>query len=453
MELFARWYLKGKNIMFYIGGYYIQKMDFIKGCVDFLILCVILWMFLIFNEETYYFHYTSYFFHTIIVISVIFGLGGYDVPYKKSYEKVMIKKLTISFFLSYSIITILTVRLTFWDTYLWSILLCQHVLFFFTFNLFQSHNIKAKFDENILVISSLDEYNKIKKILSQNIIKYVNLEYLNINELESDILETIYKEKNISMIILGQEKKMYHLTSLAPYRFKKIRFLDIYLLQEQYLKKINTQRLYSYHVLFGDFFSVSSFGAVLKRAFDIFCALLILVLTSPISLLVMAIIFLTDRHKVLYSQKRIGQKGDVFECYKFRSMRINAEKNGQAVWAKENDDRVTPIGRFIRRTRIDEIPQCINVLKGDMSMIGPRPERPEFVEQLNMKIPYYNERHYVKPGITGWAQINEVYGASFEDAKRKLEYDFYYLKHNNLFLDIVILLKTISVIIWPNGVR
>ena len=133
-------------------------------------------------------------------------------------------------------------------------------------------------------------------------------------------------------------------------------------------------------------------------------------------------------------------------------MRIDAEKDG-AVWAREKDNRVTGVGRFIRKTRIDEIPQCINVLLGHMSIVGPRPERPEFVSMLDEQIPFYTERHHVRPGLTGWAQINERYGASVEDAKRKLEYDLYYLKHHNIVLDILILMKTISVVIWPNGVR
>jgi lipopolysaccharide/colanic/teichoic acid biosynthesis glycosyltransferase len=153
----------------------------------------------------------------------------------------------------------------------------------------------------------------------------------------------------------------------------------------------------------------------------------------------------------LYRQERIGQGGRPFTIFKFRSMRTGAESDGRPRWAAANDDRTTRVGRFMRQTRIDELPQILNVLRGEMSFVGPRPERPYFVDQLSGQIPYYALRHTVKPGITGWAQVRYSYGASVEDAIEKLQYDLYYVKNHTLFLDLVILLNTVEVVLWGSG--
>jgi lipopolysaccharide/colanic/teichoic acid biosynthesis glycosyltransferase len=159
-----------------------------------------------------------------------------------------------------------------------------------------------------------------------------------------------------------------------------------------------------------------------------------------------------DGGPILYSQERVGLGGRIFTLLKFRSMCVDAEKNGP-VWAAERDCRITPVGRIIRKIRIDELPQIINILRGEMSVIGPRPERPYFVEQLASNIPFYGLRHSVRPGITGWAQVSYHYGASMEDARRKLSYDFYYLKHRSIALDLWILLKTVGVVLRGEGAR
>ena len=165
-------------------------------------------------------------------------------------------------------------------------------------------------------------------------------------------------------------------------------------------------------------------------------------------------IALSSRFKdpVIYRQERVGLNGDCFQVMKFRSMRTDAEAAG-AVWASQNDPRVTKIGAFIRKTRIDELPQLFNVLRGEMSFVGPRPERPMFVDELDEKINYYNERHRVKPGITGWAQLCYPYGASIDDAREKLQYDLYYLKNRSLLLDLIILLQTVEVVLIGEGAR
>ena len=206
-------------------------------------------------------------------------------------------------------------------------------------------------------------------------------------------------------------------------------------------------------LIFSDGFGgVGQIDLVAKRAFDLLASSLLLLLSLPILAATALAVKLTSPGPVFYRQERVGLFGRPYMVMKFRSMRSDAEKDGP-VWARQNDARVTPVGRFIRTTRIDEIPQIFNVLKGDMSFVGPRPERPVFVEELAKEIPYYNERHQVKPGITGWAQINYPYGASVKDAKQKLQYDLYYIKNYSIFLDFLILLQTLRVVLWPDGVR
>ncbi len=189
-----------------------------------------------------------------------------------------------------------------------------------------------------------------------------------------------------------------------------------------------------------------------KRLFDIAASLVLLIIALPLILLGSIAVKLDSKGPAFFRQRRVGLYGSEFELIKLRSMRLDAEADG-AVWAQENDPRVTKVGRFIRLTRIDELPQVWSVLKGDMSFVGPRPERPEFVTGLEEKLVYYAERHMVKPGITGWAQINYPYGASLQDSRAKLEYDLYYAKNYTPFLDVLILLQTLRVVLWPEGAR
>jgi len=203
----------------------------------------------------------------------------------------------------------------------------------------------------------------------------------------------------------------------------------------------------------GEGFRHGKIELVRRRVFDLVIATIVLVLALPLLLIVAALVKLDSRGPVFYRQERIGRKGHPFILYKFRSMRADAELGGVPQWAAIGDSRVTRVGKYIRYTRIDEIPQLINVLRGEMSVIGPRPERPYFVEQLTAEIPLYCFRHFVKPGITGWAQINAPYGASIDDARRKLRFDLYYIKHCGLKLDLLILLRTLRVILFQEGAR
>jgi sugar transferase (PEP-CTERM system associated) len=204
-----------------------------------------------------------------------------------------------------------------------------------------------------------------------------------------------------------------------------------------------------------DGFEIGFTGLYGKRLLDLVLASVMLLVAAPVMLLVAIASMIESRGRdpVLYHQIRIGQGGLPFRLHKFRSMRVDAEADGRAQWAAKNDARITRLGGFLRRTRIDELPQLFNVLKGQMSLVGPRPERPEFVERLATGIPYYAERHRVKPGVTGWAQLMYPYGSDEEDAKRKLEFDLYYVKHAGVFLDLIILLQTVEVVLLGKGAR
>jgi sugar transferase (PEP-CTERM system associated) len=207
-------------------------------------------------------------------------------------------------------------------------------------------------------------------------------------------------------------------------------------------------------LIFSDGFSSGRMlSGVFKRAFDITASLLLLVVALPVILFTAVAIKLESKGPAFYRQRRVGLFNEPFDILKLRSMRQDAEAAGKAVWAAEDDPRITRIGRFIRKVRIDELPQCWSVLKGEMSFVGPRPERPQFVDDLERELPFYAERHMVKPGITGWAQINYPYGASIEDSRNKLEYDLYYAKNYSPFLDLLILLQTLRVVLWPAGAR
>lgn len=221
---------------------------------------------------------------------------------------------------------------------------------------------------------------------------------------------------------------------------------------EELAGKIVVEKTNPSWLVFSEGFNKSRLFCVVKRFVDIVAAAIGLVVSLPVMLLTAVLIKIDSTGPVLYSQERVGENGKNIKVFKFRSMRVDAEASG-AVWAKKNDDRVTRVGSFIRKVRIDEIPQMWTVLMGGMSFVGPRPERPMFVEQLVQKIPYYALRHTVKPGLTGWAQVCYPYGASEEDALRKLEYDLYYIKNMTIWMDLIIILQTIKIVLFQKGAR
>jgi exopolysaccharide biosynthesis polyprenyl glycosylphosphotransferase len=223
---------------------------------------------------------------------------------------------------------------------------------------------------------------------------------------------------------------------------------------EEYTGKIALENLRPSWLVFSTGFRTTRALMLAKRAFDLVAAVAGLILASPLLLLSAIIVKLeSPRDPVLYHQERVGLNGKTFTIHKLRTMRSDAEAGTGPVWSGANDTRVTAAGRFMRKTRLDEIPQLWNVLRGDMSLVGPRPERPAFVEQLTRQIPFYGQRHVVKPGVTGWAQVRYSYGASVEDAMQKMQYDLYYVKHLSLGFDLLIVLETIKTVLLRRGAR
>ena len=221
---------------------------------------------------------------------------------------------------------------------------------------------------------------------------------------------------------------------------------------EKEIRRIDLKRMELGWLLYSDGFRFGLLDRIFKRIFDLAVSSLVLAMMAPFLVAAAIAIRLEGPGPVLYRQTRITRDGRPFEILKLRTMRVDAEAQG-AVWARAKDDRITAVGHFLRRTRIDELPQLVNILAGDMSFVGPRPERPQFVAELVREIPLYNERHMVKAGLTGWAQINYPYGASVDDARSKLSYDLYYVKNFSILFDFVILLQTLRVVLWPSGVR
>jgi sugar transferase (PEP-CTERM system associated) len=222
---------------------------------------------------------------------------------------------------------------------------------------------------------------------------------------------------------------------------------------EEYTGKIAVENLRPSWLIFSEGFRKTRFLLATKRALDLGVSAVGAVIATPIMLLVALAIRCTSQGPVLYHQRRVGLHGHVFTVHKFRTMKVDAEQHTGPMWSTANDDRITGLGRLLRRTRLDELPQLWNVLIGEMSFVGPRPERPEFVSELTEKIPFYGQRHVLKPGLTGWAQVRYTYGASVEDAIEKLQYDLFYIKNLSIALDVVIMLETIKTVILRKGAR
>ena len=268
-------------------------------------------------------------------------------------------------------------------------------------------------------------------------------------------LPDLASEQDVEEIVVAIDERRggMPVNDLLECKFQGIMVTDFSTFWERENGKMDLDALYPSWLIFSDGFVGGWVQALCKRAFDIIASVLLLLFSTPIMLFTALAIKLESRGPVFYLQDRVGLNGTVFKLMKYRSMRTDAEEDGIPRWAAVNDNRVTRVGSFIRRTRIDEIPQIFNVLTGEMSFIGPRPERPFFVEELRQAIPHYFERHRVKPGISGWAQLNYPYGASVQDAKEKFQYDLYYIKNYSLFLDLIVLIQTARVVLWPDGVR
>ncbi len=257
------------------------------------------------------------------------------------------------------------------------------------------------------------------------------------------------------VVAMDDRRREFPVSELLGCRLAGFEIIDLVSFLERETGRVRLDVLNPSWIIFSDGFTRDLFRLASKRVFDVVTAMLLLAVTWPVMLVTAVAIQLEDGigSPLFYRQKRVGLDERCFDVLKFRSMRVDAERDGRPQWATASDTRVTRVGRFIRKVRIDELPQIFNVLRGDMSFVGPRPERPEFVEVLNDQIPYYRERHCVNPGITGWAQICYPYGASERDAAEKLQYDLFYIKNNSLLFDLVILLQTVEIILFGKGGR
>ncbi len=267
------------------------------------------------------------------------------------------------------------------------------------------------------------------------------------------------KQHKITEIILAPDERRRSRGSSFPVeelllcKLKGVAITDELDFYERELNKIELDVLKPSWLLLSDGFKSSKSRDWTKRLVDIFISTALFIIMLPFGVIAAIAIFLESGGPIFYHQARVGKDGKEFRIFKFRSMRQDAEKAGKAVWAQKNDSRVTRVGKFIRNTRIDEIPQLYNVLKGEMSFVGPRPERPQFVNELKEQIPFYYTRHQVKPGLMGWAQLKYPYGASVEDARNKLEYDLYYTKNHSFFMDVLIMIQTVEIVLLGKGVH
>ena len=269
-------------------------------------------------------------------------------------------------------------------------------------------------------------------------------------------LDALVAEHGIDDIVVAvreQRGGVLPLRQLLECRIQGIPVHSLAAFSERLKGEVPLDSLKASWLIYGNGFAQGTVRTVVKRAFDLTVALVLLAVAWPFMLLTALAIRLEDGAPVIFRQERVGRYGRTFMVLKFRSMRTDAEKDGVARWAQANDSRITRVGRFIRKTRIDELPQLFNVLKGEMSLVGPRPERPSFVDQLTEEVPYYAVRHSVKPGLTGWAQVRFTYGASLSEARRKLQFDLYYVKNHSLILDVQIILETVRVVIFGEGAR
>lgn len=335
----------------------------------------------------------------------------------------------------------------------------------FAFDRFIDH---AAFNSRVLVLGTGARANLIRSAMNEGELRgleVVGFVQLNTegnqsvrNEMEIQTqgksLVDLVNEQAIDQIVLAADdrRKSLPVKDILDCKMSGVAVVDLPTFFERETGKVRLDILQPSWLFLSDGFRLSVLRRISKRVFDFGGALLVLPLMMPVMAVVAVAIYLESggRGPVFYRQTRVGEKGKLFQIIKFRSMRVDAESNGPR-WASADDNRITRVGSLIRRTRLDELPQIFNIIKGEMSFVGPRPERPEFTRELREKIPYYSERHRVKPGLTGWAQIRYPYGASEEDAVQKLQYDLYYVKNYSIFIDLMIILQTAEVVLLRKG--
>ncbi|MBK7353677.1 MAG: TIGR03013 family PEP-CTERM/XrtA system glycosyltransferase [Nitrosomonas sp.] len=406
-----------------------------------------------------------------VIITSMAAMGMYQSDFKLDFESILLR-LMPAFALSFAIMTFIFYVLP--DLYFGRGLLAIAMILAFALLLllrmlfFRLPGVEF-FRPRAIVLGTGNSAHELYKLIAEksffrnhNIVGYVpfygeerKVPVTAIIEKNSN-LGVLAAQKDVSEVIVATQERRgggFPIQELLECKMNGINVMDIATFYEKERGYIRMDSLQPSWLVFGRGFDQSLIRSLIKRIFDLCASILLLIVTLPVMLITIIIIFLEDGKPIFYRQARIGRGGTVFSVIKFRSMRKDAEKGGRPQWSTEDDPRITRIGKIIRKLRIDELPQIINVLKGEMSFVGPRPERPYFVDMLIAQVPYYNIRHSVKPGITGWAQVRYPYGSSVEDSIEKLQYDLYYVKNHSLFLDLIILIDTVGVVLLGKGGR
>ncbi|MGS2721780.1 TIGR03013 family XrtA/PEP-CTERM system glycosyltransferase [Paraglaciecola aestuariivivens] len=414
---------------------------------------------------------------TLIVVLAALSVGLYETKLRET-SRGIVRRIFVSVAISYFIIEIITnsffptieISQFYFPTYAGLTILALAIFRYFINRL----GILGLGQTKIIVIGAGERASIIEKRMRREVDRF-GFELLGFIPIPGDNREEgIQNEKLIHVkidenfrnfiadndidevvIACDQRRGTLPVEILFDCRLRGVEVTDLLDFMERETGQIVVNLMYPSWVIYSNGFNSQNYlRDALDYSINCILASIVLLLTWPFMLITALVIFFEDVNvknaSIFYKQERVGLNGRLFNIIKFRSMRLDAEKDG-AKWATTNDDRVTRVGHFIRKYRIDELPQLLNVFKGEMSFIGPRPERPQFVEQLIREIPYYNQRHNVKPGLAGWAQLNYPYGASVEDSMEKLKFDLYYVKHQSLMLDILILIRTVEVVLFGKG--
>jgi sugar transferase (PEP-CTERM system associated) len=413
-------------------------------------------------------HYPETFFFIAINLLVMLSVGLYQRGTCLEL-KVVTGRLLVSFVLSFVLMSVIFYAyptILIWRSVFLIAVQFAFVAILIVRAIYSAYADHSRFKRRVLVLGAGVRAKSMLSLRSNDVSEgYLCVAFVRMNKEETSVPEAYEFEDIVSLVdyarelgideivIATQERRgKIPVKDLLTCRLSGISVLDYSTFVERETGQVDLDSLNPSWLIFSDGFIGGNIDHALKRTFDVTVSLMIVAFSAPILLVTAIVILATDPGPIFYRQQRIGLHGKPFNIIKFRSMRVDAERGGPQ-WAGQNDPRITPIGRIIRATRIDEIPQVLNVLKGDMSFVGPRPERGVFVDALTEEIPYYSERHQMKPGITGWAQLNYPYGASVEDARKKLQYDLYYVKNYSIFLDLLIIIQTVRVVLWPHGVR
>ena len=409
--------------------------------------------------------------HSIVVVTTLVSMGLYQAQ-RREHLVNKLSRLTAGFIIAFVIFGF--IFYVFPNIYMgrgvFLIASSLSFLFLVIFHYIFTHTVNLEvLKRNVLILGSGEQAAWITKLRRKSdrsgikIIGYISVENEE-NILQKELLldsknslaEHIKKyEVDEIVVALTDRRDALPLGDLMEARLQGVKIVELVTFLERQQGKIYTNLLNPAWIIFSEGFRQSGFRFFTKRIFDILASSILLFSSSPLFIIAAIIIWIEGKGNdpIFYSQIRVGQNNNQFNLLKFRTMRSDAEQEGKAIWASQDDPRITKFGRILRRYRIDELPQIYNVFRGDMSLVGPRPERPEFVDNLSQEIPFYGERHRVKPGLAGWAQMKYPYGSSVQDAIEKLNFDLYYVKHHSLIFDLVILLQTAEVVLWGKGAR